>query len=93
MLTALASTRVLTTTHFLQKICESHEYQFGLKRVMMTKSKLLLNECFSAILPELVSGRGTARSVVEGSHGEVCAAADRWDPSVASRHLPVPGRI
>ena len=43
------------------------------------------------ILPE--TGRGTARSVVEGSHGEVCAAVDRWDPSVASRHLPVPGRI
>ena len=43
------------------------------------------------ILPE--TGRGTARSVVVGSHGEVCAAVDRWDPSVASRHLPVPGRI
>ena len=43
------------------------------------------------ILPE--TGRGTARSVVEGAHGEFCAKADGWDPSVASRHLPVPGRI
>ncbi len=39
------------------------------------------------------TGRGTARSVVEGAQLDVCAAADRWAPSVASRHLPVPGRI
>ncbi len=34
------------------------------------------------------------RSMVEGSHGEVCAEADGWDPSVspAAIHLPVPGR-
>ncbi len=52
------------------------------------------------------TGRGTARRVVEGAHGDVCALADRRHPSVASRHslkggLPpathqaalVPGRI
>ena len=39
------------------------------------------------------TGRGTTRSVVEGAHFEVCAEADGWDPSVASRHLPVSGRI
>jgi hypothetical protein len=38
------------------------------------------------------TGRGTARRVVEGFHGDVCALADRRAPSVASRHLPVPGR-
>jgi hypothetical protein len=28
------------------------------------------------------TGRGTARRVVEGAHGDVCALADRRDPSV-----------
>jgi len=37
---------------------------------------------------------GTGRCPVraEGSHFEVCSAAEMWDPSVASRHLPVSGR-
>jgi acetyl/propionyl-CoA carboxylase alpha subunit len=40
------------------------------------------------------TGRGTARSVVEGAHIAVCAEAERWDPSVTplARHLPVSGR-
>jgi acetyl/propionyl-CoA carboxylase alpha subunit len=44
----------------------------------------------SQILPG--TGRGTARSGVVGAHLQVCAEAYGWDPSVASRHLPVPGR-
>ncbi len=41
------------------------------------------------------TGRGTARSVVEGAHSKDCTLAERWDPSVspAAIHLPVPGRI
>ena len=41
------------------------------------------------------TGRGTMRSMVEGAHFEVCAVAERWDPSVSPSdcHLPVPGRI
>ena len=38
------------------------------------------------------TGRGTARRVVEGAHVKFHAVAEKWDPSVASRHLPVPGR-
>jgi Acyclic terpene utilisation family protein AtuA len=45
-------------------------------------------------LPELARGGGPpAKRVVEGAQGDVCAEAESWDPSVASRHLPVPGRI
>ena len=45
------------------------------------------------ILPE--TGRGTMRSMVEGAQLEVCALAERWDPSARASdcHLPVPGRI
>jgi hypothetical protein len=41
------------------------------------------------------TGRGTARSGVEGAHGEVCAEAERWDPSVRATpcHLPGSGRV
>jgi hypothetical protein len=49
---------------------------------------MLLN----SILPG--TGRGTARRVVEGAHLSAgIALAAWWDPSVASHHLPVPGRI
>jgi acetyl/propionyl-CoA carboxylase alpha subunit len=39
---------------------------------------------------------GTGRCPLEraeGSHVQVSAVAESWAPSVASRHLPVPGRI
>jgi hypothetical protein len=47
-------------------------------------------------LPKILpgTGRGTARSVVEGSQLPTCTAlSPAWAPSVAARHLPVPGRI
>ena len=45
-----------------------------------------------AILPG--TGRWRAEGVTEGSHLSAGAVqVRRWDPSVASRHLPVPGRI
>ncbi len=64
----------------------------------MIKSLLIANRgeiAYRIIRTQILPGTGrrTARSGVEGSHGEVCAVAERWDPSVASRHLPVPGRI
>jgi hypothetical protein len=45
------------------------------------------------ILSQILPGTGRCPNGAEGSHFEVCSAAERWDPSVASRHLPVPGRI
>ena len=40
---------------------------------------------------------GTGRCPLAGAEGfrlsTRAALAKRWDPSVASRHLPVPGRI
>ena len=40
------------------------------------------------------TGRWQSAGLTEGSHLSVIVAlADMWDPSVASRHLPVPGRI
>ena len=46
----------------------------------------------SQILPG--TGRWRAEGVTEGSRLAIYAAlAERLDPSVASRHLPVPGRI
>jgi hypothetical protein len=37
-------------------------------------------------------GGGPAK-LVEGSQLSNALPLERWDPSVASRHLPVPGRI
>jgi len=39
------------------------------------------------------TGRGTARSVVEGAQvREMAECVSSWDPSVATRHLPGSGR-
>ena len=47
--------------------------------------------CFAEILP------GTGRCPLKGAEGfhlsKSATFVERWDPSVASRHLPVPGRI
>ena len=42
---------------------------------------------------EILPGTGRCPVRAEGSHFEVCSAAEMWNPSVASRHLPVSGRI
>jgi hypothetical protein len=40
------------------------------------------------------TGRWQSAGLTEGARLSAGAAfAERWDPSVASRHLPVPGRI
>jgi hypothetical protein len=45
------------------------------------------------IRSQILPGTGRCPARAEGSHFEVCSAAEMWAPSVASRHLPVPGRI
>ncbi len=47
------------------------------------------------ICTQILPGTGRCPNGAEGSHLEVCAEAERWDPSVspADCHLPVPGRI
>ena len=47
-----------------------------------------VGEMATKILPG--TGRGTARSVVEGAHRQAGANAERWDPSVSPDGLPPP---
>jgi hypothetical protein len=41
---------------------------------------------------QILPGTGRCPARAEGAHLEGSAEAEMWDPSVASRHLPVPGR-
>ena len=45
------------------------------------------------IRTQILPGTGRCPNGAEGSQaGHKAVRVERWDPSVASRHLPVPGR-
>jgi acetyl/propionyl-CoA carboxylase alpha subunit len=63
----------------------------------MIQSLLIANRAKIArriIRSQILPGTGRCPNGAEGSQaGHQAMQVESWDPSVASRHLPVPGRI